>query len=156
MSSAIFGIENAHAGRFFVHIDGREVARVEEGIRFPDMGYYPFIGKTWASIPGEETNIGEVFLPLVNGASLQDVSDTKSTLIGFPLEVIKESPEVKDVVIEVPADSLFRDDGTRGGRVGIAPVPPDRSSRAWVQTWWFSRLLFQDWISLKWRVRMSP
>jgi len=151
-----FRLENAHAGRFFVHIDGREVVRVEEGIRFPDMGYYPFIGKTWASIPGEETNIGEVFLPLVNGTSLQDVSDTKSTLIGFPLEVIKESPEVKDVVIEVPADSLFRDDGTRGGRVGIAPVPPDRSSRAWVQTWWFSRLLFQDWISLKWRVRMSP
>src|SRR6266513_2002366 len=30
------------------------------------------------------------------------------------------------VSITVPANSLFSDDGTRGGKVGIAPVPPDR------------------------------
>ncbi|MGK0237346.1 MAG: RHS repeat-associated protein [Candidatus Pelagisphaera sp.] len=121
-----FRLDNAPAGRFFVHIDGREVVRLEDGIRFPDMGYYPFVGKTWESVPGEETTIGEVFLPLVNAATLQEVSGTEATLIDFPLDVLRDYPEFKDVKMEVPADSLFADNGARGGRVGIAPVPPDR------------------------------
>ncbi len=121
-----FRLENAPPGRFFVHIDGRQVVRLEDGIRFPDMGYYPFVGKTWISVPREEVNIGEVYLPLVNAATLQDVSGSEATMIEFPLAVLKNNPNFKDVRMEIPADSLFSDNGTRGGRVGIAPVAPDR------------------------------
>ncbi|MCA9443740.1 MAG: hypothetical protein KC964_23280, partial [Candidatus Omnitrophica bacterium] len=48
------------------------------------------------------------------------------TVIGFSQEVLAQFPEFADVRITVPADSLYSDDGTRGGMVGIAPVPPDR------------------------------
>ena len=121
-----FRLDNAPAGRFFVHIDGREVLREVDGIRYPDLAYYPNVGKAWVSIPNEEVNIGEVYLPLINQATLQEVSPDEPTLIGFPLDVIRNNPELKDVQIEVPANSLFSNDGTRGGMVGIAPVPPDR------------------------------
>lgn len=121
-----FRLDNAPAGRFFVHIDGREVTRLADNIRYPDLAYYPNVGKAWVSIPNEEVNIGEIYLPLINEASLQEVSAFEPTVIGFPLDVIRNNPELKDVKIEVPANSLFRDDGTRGGMVGIAPVPPDR------------------------------
>jgi hypothetical protein len=61
-----FRLDNAPAGRFFVHIDGREVLREVDGIRYPDLAYYPNVGKAWVSIPNEEVNIGEVYLPLIN------------------------------------------------------------------------------------------
>lgn len=121
-----FRLENTPSGRFFVHIDGRPIAVPELGIRFPDLAYYPFVGKAWESIPGREVNIGEVYLPLVNQGTLQVVSDTEDTFIGFPASVLDQNPQLDGVSISVPAGSLLSDSGTTGGSVGIAPVPPDR------------------------------
>jgi cysteine-rich repeat protein len=116
-----FRLEPAPAGRFFVHIDGRTATA-----ELPEGAYYPFVGKAWESVPGTETNIGEVYLPLVEAGTLQPVSQVQDTDIGFPPSVLEDFPEFADVQVTVPADSLFSDDGTRGGMVGIAPVPPDR------------------------------
>ncbi|MBK8021939.1 MAG: CSLREA domain-containing protein [Chloroflexi bacterium] len=116
-----FCLNPAPAGRFFVHVDGRTATN---GV--PPGAYYPFVGKAWESIPGTTTNIGEVFLPLVQPGTLQTVSETSDTVIQFAPAVLAEFPEFADVRITVPADSLYGDDGTRGGQVGIAPVPPDR------------------------------
>jgi hypothetical protein len=30
---------------------------------YPDQAYYPFVGKLWQSVAGEEINIGEIYLP---------------------------------------------------------------------------------------------
>lgn len=116
-----FRLEPAPVGRFFVHIDGRTVT-----IDVPAGAYYPFVGKAWESIPGEEVNVGSVYLPLVKEGTLQEVSNTESKTIRMPSVVIDEFPDFADVTITVPAGSLFSDNGTRGGKVGIAPVDPSR------------------------------
>jgi RHS repeat-associated protein len=116
-----FRLEPAPVGRFFVHIDGRTASE-----NAPPGSYYPFVGKSWESVAGKEVNIGEVFLPLVVDGSLQPVSATAETEIEFPETVLQDFPELADTRLMVPPDSLFSDDGTRGGMVGIAPVAPDR------------------------------
>lgn len=116
-----FRLDDAPVGRFFVHVDGRSaIADIPEG------AYYPFVGKTWQSEPGQEVNIGEVFLPLVKEGTLKAVSETRDTTVNLPDSVVAEFPEFANVAITVPAGSLFNDDGTSGGMVGIAPVAPDR------------------------------
>jgi hypothetical protein len=116
-----FRLEPAPVGRFFVFIRGKTAT-----IDVPPGAYYPDVGKAWQSVAGIETNIGEIYLPLIAADTLQLVSRTEDTEIGFPPSVLALFPELADVRIMVPADSLFADDGTRGGMVGIAPVPPDR------------------------------
>jgi hypothetical protein len=116
-----FCLDPAPAGRFFIHVDGRTATN-----NVPPGAYYPFVGKAWESAPGQTVDIGNVYLPLVVPDTLQPVSDTSDTTIHFPQSVIDEHPEFADVMIEVPANSLFADDGSFGGSVGIAPVPPDR------------------------------
>ncbi|MCH6258917.1 DUF6531 domain-containing protein [Puniceicoccaceae bacterium K14] len=121
-----FRIENAPPGDFFVHIDGREIEDLSSGIRFPDMSYYPFVGKSWTSLPGQEVNIGEIYLPLIAEASLTEVSEVETTFVEFPEAVLASNPELAGTVVEIPANSLFSVDGERGGSVGIAPVDPAR------------------------------
>lgn len=116
-----FRLEPAPAGRFFVHIDGRTATE-----NVPSGSYYPFVGKAWESIPLTEVNIGEVYLPLVQDGTLQTVSQTQATEIAMAPSVLAEFPEFADVSITVPAGALIYDDGTPGGMVGIAPVPPER------------------------------
>ena len=116
-----FCLDPAPAGRFFVHIDGRTA-----GNATPQGGYYPFVGKAWQSIAGEQSSVGDVYLPLVQPGALQPVSETEDVVIGFAPSVLDEHPEFADVAITVPAGSLFYDDGRPGQKVGIAPVPPDR------------------------------
>ncbi len=116
-----FRLENAPAGRFFVHIDGRTAAN-----SVPNGAYYPFVGKEWESVAGEERNIGEIYLPLVQAGSLQPVSDVTDTVITFPDTVLNDFPDLTGVQLTVPAGALYADDGTSGGMVGIAPVSPDR------------------------------
>ncbi len=84
------------------------------------------MGKEWVSRIGEEVNIGNVFLPLIQEQTLQPVSATEDTIVTFPAAVLQQHPELKGVQLLVPANSLFADDGKRGGFVGIAPVAPDR------------------------------
>ncbi len=116
-----FCLNPAPAGRFFVHVDGQNVTN-----NVPEGGYYPSVGKAWESIPGETLNVGNIFLPLVPPNTLQEVSATETTEITVAPEVLEEFPELAGLMLMVPPDSLYNDDGSRGGRVGIAPVPSDR------------------------------
>ncbi len=124
--TGFFVLQPCPAGRFFVHVDGR----VALGSSWPDGAYYPFVGKTFEAVPGRTNNLaggtGEVFLPLVRPSTLRAVSATQVTTVGFPDAVLAEHPELGGVSITVPPNALFADDGTRGGRVGIAPVEPER------------------------------
>ncbi len=121
-----FRLDPCPAGRFFVHVDGRTA----KGSRWPGGAYYPFVGKAWEAAPGRKDNLaggnGEIYLPLIQAEALQPVSATENTVITFPVNVVAANPALAGVSITVPANSLFADNGTRGGRVGIAPVPPDR------------------------------
>jgi hypothetical protein len=114
------------AGRFFVHIDGR----TEVESHWPNGAYYPVIGKAWEAVAGRTDNLGsgtgEIFLPLIPMGTLQPVSPVKDTVVGLAPSVLAAHPDWQGVQITVPANSLFADNGTRGGRVGIAPVAPDR------------------------------
>lgn len=123
-----FLLEDTPTGAFFVYIDGRTVTLDPDGTptRFPEGPYYPFVGKKWSGVAGETTNIGEVYLPLIPAGALQVVSQTEDTAVGFPQAVLDEFPEFAEARLNIRANSLFADDGTRGGRVGLAPVPPDR------------------------------
>ena len=116
-----FCLDPAPAGRFFVHIDGSAATN-----QVPEGAYYPFVGKSWESVPGLTTNIGNVYLPLVAPGTLQPVSESADTEIAFPDQVLQAHPELDGVSITVPASSLFNNDGTPGTMVGIAPVAPDR------------------------------
>ncbi|MGJ8697320.1 MAG: Ig-like domain-containing protein [Verrucomicrobiaceae bacterium] len=116
-----FRLEPAPVGRFFVHIDGRQSTN-----DIPEGAYYPFVGKSWTSRPGEEVTVGNIFLPLIVDGTLKNTSAVSDTEVRFPNEVLEDFPEFSGVKVVVPADALFADDGTRGGMVGIAPVPPDR------------------------------
>lgn len=121
-----FRLEPAPAGRFFVHVDGRTA----EGSQWPRGAYYPFVGKAWDAVAGSTVNLaggtGEIYLPLVPGDALNAVSQTDDTTIGFSATILSNNPALAGVSITVPANSLFADNGSRGGRVGIAPVAPDR------------------------------
>lgn len=129
-SNGFFRLNPCPVGDFFVHIDGRTVVNLAAGIRYPDLAYYPFVGKAWHAEPGNTNNpaggTGLIYLPLVVQGTLRPVSATADTIISFPPSVIASNPALAGVSITVPANSLFSDDGQRGGKVGIAPVPPDR------------------------------
>ena len=118
-----FRLENCPAGRFFVHIDGRNAVLPPEAL---EGSYYPNVGKAWTSIPGEEVNIGEIYLPVIPPDTLKEASVTEETMLTFPQSFIDEHPEFTDVIVRVPPGSLTRDDGSVGGMVGIAPVDPNR------------------------------
>src|SRR5262249_8427473 len=66
------------------------------------------------------------YLPLIAAGSLKAVSATVDTPITFAPSVLSSNPALSGVQINVPANSLFNDAGLRGGKVGIAPVSPDR------------------------------
>jgi hypothetical protein len=121
-----FQLNPCPVGRFFVHVDGRTAV----GSHWPAGDYYPVLGKAWQAVAGRTDNLaagtGTIYLPLVKAGSLQDVSPTKDTTISFPSSVVSNNPALAGVSITVPANSLYSDDGGRGGQVGIAPVPSDR------------------------------
>ena len=121
-----FVLDPAPSGRFFVHIDGRTAA----GSDWPDGAYYPFVGKTFEATPGYTNNLaggtGRIYLPRIVPGTLQAVSATQDTEVGMPSAVVDAHPELAGVRLTVPANSLFADDGSRGGRIGMAPVEPER------------------------------
>ncbi|MFM1945026.1 MAG: hypothetical protein RI897_4008, partial [Verrucomicrobiota bacterium] len=121
-----FVLQPAPVGRFFVHIDGRQA----EGSSWPNGDYYPVVGKAWEAVPGRLDNLaggtGLVYLPKVREGSLQVTSAAEETVVTFPETVLAENPQLAGVEVRVPANALFNDEGVRGGRLGIAPVAPDR------------------------------
>jgi len=116
-----FCLEPAPAGRFFVHIDGSTATN-----SVPSGAYYPNVGKAWESIVGQQTDVGHIYLPLIIDGTLQPVSMTTETEIQFPPDVLSNHPNFAGTMLMVPPDSLFANNGARGGQVGIAPVEPDR------------------------------
>lgn len=125
-ASGHFRLEPAPAGRFFVHVDGRTSPESQ----WPGGAYYPFIGKAWEAEAGRTNNLaggsGEIFLPRIPGDALVPISATDPTEVTFSPTVLAQQPELEGVRLLVPPNALFAEDGTRGGRVGLAPVPPDR------------------------------
>ena len=121
-----FRLEPSPAGRFFVHVDGRTA----EGSDWPDGEYFPVVGKAWEAVAGRTDNLaagtGEIFLPRIRAGTLQTVSPSEPTRISFPASVVAENPALAGVVLTVPPNALLDDDGSRGGKVGMAPVAPDR------------------------------
>ncbi|MBL9128609.1 MAG: hypothetical protein JNL97_13225, partial [Verrucomicrobiales bacterium] len=121
-----FRLEPAPAGRFFVHVDGRTAV----GSRWPAGEYFPYVGKAWQAIAGRTNNLaggsGVVFLPLVRADALGVLDPAGVTRISFPPAVLAANPTLAGAEIAVPPNALFNEGGLRGGRVGIAAVPPDR------------------------------
>ncbi|MCI0539531.1 MAG: Ig-like domain-containing protein, partial [Verrucomicrobiales bacterium] len=124
--SGFFKLEPSPAGRFFVHVDGRTAV----GSSWPIGAYYPFVGKAWQAAAGRTNNLaggsGEIFLPLIQSDALRSVSTTEETKISFSQSVLANNPNLAGVEITVPPNALFSDNGVRGGKVGMAPVPADR------------------------------
>jgi len=114
-----FNLNPVPAGEFFVNIDGRPVTG-----NFPTGGYYPFVGKVWEAKAGKSDNLaagtGKIYLPFICPGTLKVVSQVEDTEVEFPQDVLDENPELAGTGLMVPANSLFGNDGTRGGRVGIA------------------------------------
>ncbi len=121
-----FKLTNCPAGRFFVRIDGRTSPLSS----WPNGDYYAVIEKAWEAVAGRDNNLaggtGTIYLPLIKAGTLQPVSATEDTQITFPAAVVQQNPELNGVSITVPANALFNEQGGRGGKVGIAPVSPDR------------------------------
>lgn len=124
-ATGFFQLSPAPAGRFFVHVDGRTAT----GSSWPNGDYYPFVGKAWEALVGR-TNVaggtGEIYLPLIPADSLTLTSSDAPTVVKFSAGTVATNPALAGVEIVVPPNSLFADNGGRGGRVGIAAVPPDR------------------------------
>lgn len=116
-----FCLNPAPTGTFFALIDGRAATKP-----VPTGAYYPYVGKPWTSIAGEAVNIGTVYLPLVAADALKPVSGSQNTVIGLPNSVLATQPELAGVQVNVPAGSLYGDDGSQGGKIGLAMVAPDR------------------------------
>ena len=121
-----FRLDPAPAGRVFVHVDGRTATESH----WPDGAYYPFVGKAWEIAAGKDNNLvngsGKIFLPRVPAGALQTVFSSAPTVIHLVPELVGGDPRLAGVEITVPANALFDDNGTRGGRIGLAIVPPDR------------------------------
>ncbi|MCI0633851.1 MAG: DUF6531 domain-containing protein, partial [Actinobacteria bacterium] len=120
-----FRLDDAPAGRFFVHIDGTSVTSVTIGgvttaLSFPDGAYFPTVGKPWEAVAGEETQVADIFLPLMEPGALVAVSETEATEICFTLETGEE------ICVTVPAGALFGEGGATSGSVGIGSVDPSR------------------------------
>lgn len=120
-----FRLEPVPSGDFFVHIDGRKAERTAQN-DFPRGAYYPFVGKKWTAVAGEEVNIGDIFLPLIVEGTLKPVNANQATVVTFPAEVLAKHPELGGVTLTVPPNALLSENGLHGGMVGIAPVAPDR------------------------------
>jgi hypothetical protein len=125
-ANGFFTLRPAPSGMFFVHIDGRTSGES----RWPNGAYYPFVGKQWTALAGYTNNLagetGEIYLPLIAADALQSVSATTNTMITFAASLLATNPALAGVEIDVPPNALFSENGERGGKVGISPVPPDR------------------------------
>lgn len=128
-----FVLAPSPAGRFFVRIDGRPCTSfITEGTdrAWTDRAYYPVLEKAWEAEAGRTNNLaagtGVVYMPLVAAETLKTVSATEDTVVTFPDSVTQANPAFAGVQLVVPANSLLSANGTRGGRVGMAPVAADR------------------------------
>ncbi|MBK9139075.1 MAG: carboxypeptidase regulatory-like domain-containing protein [Verrucomicrobia bacterium] len=120
-----FRLEPAPAGRFFVHVDGRTV-----GQRLAQRRLLPLRGQGVGGGAGPHRQPGRR-----HGRDLPATDQGRQPAAGQP-----DRADAGDVRAgsgggeprrwrgckSWSPGALFDDDGNRGGRVGIAPVPPDR------------------------------
>lgn len=131
-AQGFFRLTNCPAGKFFVSVDGRTATNgIPNGhLRWDERDYYPLVGKPWEAVAGRTNNLaggtGLIYLPLVQAGTLQPVNPTADTTISFPGNIVAANPAWAGVSVTIPTNALFSDNGTRGGRVGLAPVPADR------------------------------
>jgi alpha-tubulin suppressor-like RCC1 family protein len=115
------------AGRFFAEVDGRKVLGENA---FPDKDYYPYVVKAWEAVAGSKENLavgtGEIFLPVIPAGALKAVDPTKDTKVQAAASIVEANLNFADISLNVPAGALRKEDGTSGGKIGMAPVPPDR------------------------------
>ena len=116
-----FCLDPAPSTPFFGRVDGRTTTN-----SVPAGAYYPEVVESWQPVAGEMAHVGEIYLPLIAADALEPVSDVADTVVNLPASVLAGSPELTGMEITVTAGSLFADDGTVGGRVGLATVPIDR------------------------------
>ena len=111
------------------------MAAPPRGAVTPAGSYFPNVGKKWEAIAGkadnpsghsEDSQRGKVYLPCVCAGTLQPVSQTQATTLTFPPDVLTANPQLAGTTFTFPANTAFSDDGSRGGSLGPAPVPPDR------------------------------
>ncbi len=122
-----FCLREIPAGRVFVHIDGTTSTANPPGF------YFPSVGKAWETVAGQRTVVGTVHLPAIAEGGLTQVSNNSNTSVSISsaqLQTITDpalQQALAQVVVDVPAGSLFNGaSGTRGGSVGLAPVPSNR------------------------------
>lgn len=123
-----FTLSPCPTGVFFVHIDGR--TSTSPASHYPDGRYFPVVGKQWEAVAGKADNLaagtGLIYLPCVCPSTLQPTSQTQETTVNFPQQVLTMNPSLAGTSVDIPSNAVFSDDGTRGGKIGIAPVPSDR------------------------------
>lgn len=116
-------------GRFFAEVDGRKVLNPNYNPSSSES-YYPYVIKAWEAVAGTSrlaAGTGTIYLPKISGDSLQPVSAGTSTTIGASASVKSANPNMANVSLTVPAGALRNADGSvASGRVGMAPVDPDR------------------------------
>ena len=126
-----FTLVDVPAPEFFVHIDGSTTISAG-GTLIPDDGFFPVIGKSFHSVPGQTVQLemnGEpfdIYLPFILNEAIQPVVPGQPTTVSLPEAQVLEDPDLALVSVTVPADSLINDDSTPGTQVGIFRVASDR------------------------------
>ena len=115
-------------GRFFAEVDGRKVA----GTDFAGGGaYYPYVIKAWEAVAGSTENLaagsGKIYLPLIPAGALQSVDTTKETKVELTPEAKAANKDLAEVSLTVPPNALRKEDGSVGGKIGMAAVDPART-----------------------------
>ncbi|MCI0538882.1 MAG: FG-GAP-like repeat-containing protein, partial [Verrucomicrobiales bacterium] len=108
-----FQLTNIPGGRLLLEVDGT-VANALQG------SFYPSVTKVFDSVPGAEILLDvPIYLPLVPNAAFVALSNDSSTAVANPTQL-------PGWTLEVPPNAVQRRDGTKAGRLLIAPVPPQR------------------------------
>ncbi len=128
-----FELPDVPSPEFFVYIDGAFVEPRPQG------GYYPRIGKSFRSVPGQTVQVSmdhkpfTVYLPFITEESLVFVEQGKETEVRMSPSALDRCRELglkpedcEKIQLTVPADSLMSRDGSMGSQVAVFPVDSAR------------------------------
>jgi hypothetical protein len=128
-----FELKDVPSPEVFVSIDGRFVRPQPSG------GFYPVLGKSFKSVPGQTVQISmdhkpfNVYLPLITNESIVPVQPGKATEVKMSPSALDRCRELglkpedcEKIQLTVPADSLIDRYGSMGSRVAVFPVDSAR------------------------------
>ena len=130
-ADGFFTLGDVPAPEFFVHVD-RSTVKSVGGDPVPGDGFYPTVGKSFHSVPGQTVPLemdGEPFnihLPFILVESMHEVTPGQEITVALPDVQTASDPDLELVSLTVPADTLFADDGTPGTKIGVFKVESDR------------------------------